>query len=385
MSSTISAGRLSFIDYLRGIAVLWMIEVHVIDICLHPQFKTGRFYEILDISNGFVAVAFIFCAGIGFQLAFDKKEADYRRFDSALWGYVRRLGHILLLAFWLHLPAFSAQRLLNATAIEWQRFLDCDVLQTIVFSSFFALLYSLSLNSARARTIATALMIGICFGSAWYILPMQMYSHYPNVFGAMISGVPVSKFPLIPYSGYFFSGMLAIRFFMRAKDQYKMALTILGISIAMVTLALALKDSSFDFPGAQDWWHYSAGHAAFRLGIVMAVLMLLYLGRAVFDGTKVGSMLVLCGQESLFMYIFHLFVVYGYIANYSLLGWAQHSWGWTENILTYLVISGLTYILCAAYHRFKKSQPQRASTVIRYVVIAAVVIFCCIPASLTLK
>ena len=58
--------RLAFIDILRGIAVVWMIETHVVDVCLAPLWKVGSLYHLIYISNGFVAVGFDFGAGAGF-------------------------------------------------------------------------------------------------------------------------------------------------------------------------------------------------------------------------------------------------------------------------------------------------------------------------------
>ncbi len=377
--------RLSFIDFLRGIAVLWMIEVHVIDICLDPALKTGLAFEWLDISNGFVAVAFIFCAGIGFQLAFDKKEQDYRSFKAPLWIYLRRLSHILLLAYWLHLPAFSLQRLLNASPIEFQRFADCDVLQAIVFSSLIALLISLAIPGARLRTLTTAALAIASFGSAWFVLPLNLFEQSPSIVSAALSGVPTSKFPVVPYSGYFFSGMLLIRLFMQSPNKDRAARMTLLSSAVVCVVVIFLRGSSHDFPGAQDWWHLSFGHGLFRLSVVVMALMSLYLFRSLLENTKVGDFLVLCGQESLFMYIFHLFVVYGYIGNYSLQGWAQHGWGWMANTVAYVLISALTYVLCRYWHLYKKQKPQASARALRVVLVGAILLFCLIPASLTLS
>ncbi|MGA1307587.1 MAG: heparan-alpha-glucosaminide N-acetyltransferase domain-containing protein, partial [Candidatus Kapaibacteriota bacterium] len=65
--------RLTFIDILRGIACIWMIETHAVNAFLDGAFKNNPLFSVLQISNGFVAVAFIFCAGAGFRLALDSK------------------------------------------------------------------------------------------------------------------------------------------------------------------------------------------------------------------------------------------------------------------------------------------------------------------------
>jgi uncharacterized membrane protein len=131
--------RLTFIDVMRGIAVIWMIETHVVDVILYKAHKQGWFYEMLNISNGFVAVAFIFCAGAGFWLAAQKKADDYKHFRQPLWVYVRRLLFILVIAYCLHFPSASIEKLFNISDAKWLVFFESDVLQCIVYTSFIAL------------------------------------------------------------------------------------------------------------------------------------------------------------------------------------------------------------------------------------------------------
>ena len=65
--------RLNFIDMLRGLACIWMIETHVVNAFLPDGYKDNLIFNLIDISNGFVAVCFIFCAGAGFRLALESK------------------------------------------------------------------------------------------------------------------------------------------------------------------------------------------------------------------------------------------------------------------------------------------------------------------------
>ena len=70
--------RLAFIDVLRGWAVLWMIQTHVANACLAEPYRQGWLFGLLELSNGFVAVTFLFCAGAGVWLAASRKAAEFR-------------------------------------------------------------------------------------------------------------------------------------------------------------------------------------------------------------------------------------------------------------------------------------------------------------------
>ena len=83
--------RLNFIDMLRGLACIWMIETHVVNAFLPDGYKDNLIFNLIDISNGFVAVCFIFCAGAGFRLALESKFKEYITISTPLFSYVKRL------------------------------------------------------------------------------------------------------------------------------------------------------------------------------------------------------------------------------------------------------------------------------------------------------
>ena len=62
------AGRYPFIDVLRGLAVLFMIETHTVNALLDPALRAGTFHDALTYVNGLVAPAFLFAAGFSIVL-----------------------------------------------------------------------------------------------------------------------------------------------------------------------------------------------------------------------------------------------------------------------------------------------------------------------------
>jgi hypothetical protein len=72
----------------------------------------------LNISNGFVSVTFIFCAGCGFWLAAVRKSEAYLAFKKPLWIYLRRIGFVILMGYWIHIPYLSLQNVLNRSSSE---------------------------------------------------------------------------------------------------------------------------------------------------------------------------------------------------------------------------------------------------------------------------
>jgi predicted acyltransferase len=130
--------RYAFLDVLRAIAVIWMIQVHVTNVFLDTELRSGWFFTLLNISNGFVAPTFIFCAGGGLWIALSRKGAQYLALDPSLWQYLKRLAYILFWAYVLHMPAWSLVEMTTLPTDVLFTGFQVDVLQTIVYSSLFA-------------------------------------------------------------------------------------------------------------------------------------------------------------------------------------------------------------------------------------------------------
>ena len=63
--------RRTYIDWLRGVAVLFMIEWHAIDAWTANDERVGWFFGTLAFVGGWAAPLFLFLAGIALPLAMD--------------------------------------------------------------------------------------------------------------------------------------------------------------------------------------------------------------------------------------------------------------------------------------------------------------------------
>lgn len=377
--------RLTFLDLLRGCAALWMIEVHVVHVGLADSFKQGIIFDWLAISNGFVAVTFVFCSGAGFWLAIDKKLESFARFDSSLWLYLRRLGFILALAFWLHLPTFSLQRTLQASPAEFIQMMECDVLHTIVYSSLIALAISLAL---RRREIMlwvfgvlgfTAILLGPW---VWSLDPFQFLPVWP---ATLLAEQPVSKFPMFPWSGYFFLGIVATALFKKLENPTLWAKRIAIGSLLLPFLLFASKNLPAipSYPFVMDWWQCSPGHSLYRLSGTVLLMMILYLFQDRIAnswlGSRLNAVLLLGGRESFFVYIFHIMILYGSVSNFGVFYLTHNTMNPFETLLMFLGLAATTFMLCSVWHNLKVSQPKEARRVLYAASIIFVVVYCLVP------
>jgi uncharacterized membrane protein len=358
--------RLTFIDVMRGIAVIWMIETHVVDVILYKAHKQGWFYEMLNISNGFVAVAFIFCAGAGFWLAAQKKADDYKHFRQPLWVYVRRLLFILVIAYCLHFPSASIEKLFNISDAKWLVFFESDVLQCIVYTSFIAL--AALMLTPRLKLIPWifgALALSVFMFSPW-VWAWDALAALPNFFGALVSEPPISKFPLTPWSGYFFGGVAVTAYFMSSENKKKVAWIYFISGFAIAALFMYNKWWFDSYPYVEAWWKGSPGLSFFRFFGTVSVFGFLYLIEGYYKETRIGNALKISGQESLFLYVSHLLIVYGSAVNFGVRYLMGARLDYFKTFLIFAAITLFCYIFAYIWHELKARDMKKA----RWVMIA---------------
>ena len=65
------SSRRAYLDWLRGVAVICMIEWHVIASWTRPSDQGGAAWPIIQLIGGFAAPLFLFLAGLAVPFAID--------------------------------------------------------------------------------------------------------------------------------------------------------------------------------------------------------------------------------------------------------------------------------------------------------------------------
>lgn len=314
--------RFVFLDLLRGLSVVWMIETHVLNVALGDSWKRGEIYDFLNQSNGFVAVAFLFCTGAGFWIAWERKRRAWQSLSPELWIFLRRVGFLFLVGYGLNLPDLSLRKVLADAPASLEGMAMCDILHVIAFSSLACLLISEMVRPPRALALCFAALSLTVFYATATVWLSQTPEEFPVFVRSWISRSPYSKFPLFPWMGYFFAGAAVTAFFIRSSARRLWASIFLIAGLAAPSVVFYVKDLPWHLPGGaipDDWWHASLGHALYRLGVVVGAFGFFYLiQNPLMRIPAVGKVLSLFGQESLLMYVGHIMIVYGTAANHGI-------------------------------------------------------------------
>ena len=285
--------RVRVLDLLRLLAAFQMVQGHSIDAVLALDARHGALHAAWVWLRGLTSVAFLFATGVAFHLVALREGDERVRAPHARGRRLRRAGLLVLLGYALHAP-FAA--LWGAPAAGLVReALIVDVLQCIGASLALLELLALAVPSTAVLRAACALLAALCLLAApWSALldasgPARGLINYVSAAGG-------SLFPLLPWAGHVFLGVLLAPWLLRAERRAGRWL-VAGLAV----LALA------QLAGAAG--AAVAGVQLTRVGWVLVAGAALEQLEPATRGWPDWAWRL--SSETLFIYAFHVLLVYG--------------------------------------------------------------------------
>lgn len=338
--------RVRAFDWLRGLAVLVMVETHAM-VLLRPELLASRAAGVLNFVNGLVAPSFIFAAGFSLALVQVRTTSSGGPRSARVLRSLRRIGEVLAvgtLINWVWFPI----------SVQPGWLLRVDILQCIGLTLLAALPLDLSL-ARRPRALAVASLL-LALG-LFLLAPFAEGVTGPlqDLFNK--DGPHRSVFPLLPWAGWAFLGGTAgaLAATGSAAEVRQLAVGIgLGSAVAwfLKPLWLAL------YPPHAFWITDPANVGARGMAVMAALLLLLAIEARVPAGARrsaVGWLIELFGTSSLAAYFFHEMLLYYEVRGVSLARVAGGRCGWVGfSALTLAVIAGtaaLAWLTDRVYRR----------------------------------
>jgi uncharacterized membrane protein len=299
-----------FVDLLRFVAALQMLQGHTIAALLAPEFRHGAVYALWSTARGLTSVAFLFAAGLSFYLATERSST------AANAGRRRRLraARLVGLGYLLHLPV----GLLSSNPATQTRALDelaaVDVLQCIGMSM-------LLLEALRALVSSPRARVGAALAIAVGLFALAPFANQLSAIGplrpllAYLSPTSGSLFPLTPWAAHVFAGFAcgaAVR--MGASPAGSRVLGIprslriprsLGVRLAVIVALASVLALTLVACGAP---RVLTDHASRHAGVLAVCWSLWLAGERL---KAVPSLVATLAQHTLVLYVFHVLLVYG--------------------------------------------------------------------------
>lgn len=304
--------RYGFIDLLRGMALVVMIETHVVNAYLPFSLRHQAFFFWLTFINGLVAPTFLFASGFSIMLQGKRQWDNWLHFKPPFWVHMRRLGFIMMVAYYSHLDHLKLSKYLHPEDPGiWKYTLQVDILQCIVASLL--VVHVLVLVFRRPNRLALgalSLAIGIALLTPM-IWARDFTKSLPLALALYLNPHGISLFPLFPWLVFILSGSVAAVMFLQALEHgadVRMMRWASLVGAAFIAGSFAAKSLPYTLPGVHNFYTTSPLYVIIRLGCVLILCSGLYFLEK-YKNWRPGPVLV-AGQESLLVYGVHLWLIF---------------------------------------------------------------------------
>jgi uncharacterized membrane protein len=298
--------RFAFLDWMRGLAVVLMIQCHTFNSFSRLDVRDGGPYNLSQFIGGMAAPLFLLMAGM--TLAF-QMESMARREPLAMrrWLHAfRRGGYVLGIAFlfrltnWLFsLPDASLQEL---TKVD---ILNCMGVAMIALSAL-----SVAPSRTRAQWAAAA---GLLIAAAAPVVSNLNWSGMPQLLHEYLApGVGRGRFAFFPCAAYVGFGISLGTIVKRTSLENIERLMLWSVAVGVILTYGAQYFSNLPYSPypASNFWTDSPALILIRLGICLMMMAGSYLWTEHCAGGGWSGMIVF-GKTSLMVYWVHVVMVYG--------------------------------------------------------------------------
>ena len=301
--------RRGYLDWARGLAVLIMIQAHLLDSWTRVDERGWPFAWAMIVA-GFGAPMFLFLAGASVALSAASKLRRTGDVRASARPVIRRGGWIFFLAF-----VFRVQ----AWILGWgppRTLLKVDILNIMGPAIAAAAALWGAVGSTRARCLAWG-AAALAFALLTPVVrATPVLDGLPDPIEAYLRPIAgLSNFYLFPWVGFLFVGAIAGAILDETRTPHSESRLIGRLFAAGSLLAAGAYGASFlPTPYAQsEFWSSSPAYFLLRTGILVLVIPAAYAWeKGVIRGA--WSPVQQLGRTSLFIYWIHVEMIYGLIS-----------------------------------------------------------------------
>ena len=298
--------RYPYLDWLRGLAILIMIQCHTFNSLTRVDLRDGGAYILSQFIGGMAAPLFLFMAGMttAFQMeSLANREPDpWRRWLAAL----KRGAYILAIAFSFRFTNW----LFSVPRATLQEITKVDILNCMGVALILLAVFAIFPSTQRARlSAAAALLIAL----ATPVIANLDWSAVPPLLQDYLAPSPRSgRFPLFPCAAYLAFGLAAGTIARRAAadriDRLMQWSFLVGFGA--IFTGQYFSNVPYSIYPKSSFWTDSPALVIIRTGIALLLMSGAYLWTEHAAGEG-WSWIKTLGKNSLMVYWVHVMIVYG--------------------------------------------------------------------------
>ena len=296
--------RLAYIDWVRGVAAVVMLQGHVFQSFLRTDLREGGPYVMSQFLGGMPPAVFLFLLGVTFAFLMDSQEKKGFTASTRWLAALKRSGYLFAVAFAFRLQLW----LFSFDKSPWTDIFRVDILNSMGLALLVLSVMSVFRTAERIRLCA---ILGVAIAAA-----------SPLVSGIDWSGVPATVqnyvkpdhlfFGFFPWAAFVAFGMSAgsILRLLKPEDTAP-AMQWLGWGgLALAFVAYTVSNISPSIYTNSDFWLNSPALVFIKLGTILILIAFAWVWNLQVAATG-WSWVRQFGFTSLLVYWVHVELVYG--------------------------------------------------------------------------
>lgn len=306
--------RLEYLDWLRGLAAIIMLQGHVFHSLLRPELRDGSAYVLSQFVGGMPPAIFLFLTGVTLGFLMDSRERRGDAGGARVLASLRRAGYLLAIAFVFRIQLW----LFSGPDSPWTDILKVDILNCMGLA--LALMSPLAAFRTGER-IRLGAVLGVAIAAASPLISEMDWSRAPVLLKSYLAP-GYDSFSIFPWAAFVPFGVSAGSIIRLLKAEHKDR-TMQWAALVGGALILAgqyFSNLPYSLYPKSEFWLNSPALIFIKLGIVLVLLAFAYLWTR--HGAGEGwSWVRQFGMTSLLVYWVHIELVYG-----------RWLWFWKESL-----------------------------------------------------
>src|SRR6202451_645981 len=310
-----SRGRLTFLDWARGAAVVVMLQGHVFHSFNRTDLRTDGPFMLSQFFGGIGPAIFLVLTGITLSFLMDRRERQGMNAMGRWRAALKRAGYLFPLAFLFRLQLWS----FAFGQSPWTDLFKVDILNCMGFAIALMSVMAIFTTAERVRLCAG---LGVAIAAASPLVSAIDWSWLPPHLSAYF--VPSFQyFAFFPWAAFIAFG-LSIGSILRLVKPGQMNRVMQWgglLGFGLIIGGQYFSNMPYSLYPKSEFWLDSPGLIVIKLGVVLLVICFAYLWTAFSLCASWGWVRQL-GTTSLLVYWVHIELVYG-----RWFGWLKESLG----------------------------------------------------------
>ncbi len=347
--------RIIFLDILRAIAVLMMVQGHTIDTFLADVYRSSDSlpYSVWEFLRGFTAPVFMFISGTVFAYLLYNAHVDDEKNPRIIKG-IKRFALLVGLGYLLRYPTYRIFDFRYVSEKSWSIFFSVDALHLIGFGILFIVIIYYLNEKLFDHPYGLMIMGAIFFIFLHPIMKVFDFSYLPDFIAPYLNNRTGSIFPLFPWAGYVISGAVFGIYLSKHPGIHlhsKLGVYLLKASGILLGSSVVLYLVKYYLLMPTNFFVAGVPLTIFRLGVVVLFSGILALFANKLENTP--EIVKVIGRNTLPIYVLHLIILYGSAWNPGFYKYLGHSLSVGMTILAAILMLVLMILFALLYEKVK--------------------------------